>query len=37
MLVTLEDKLCANMTIPEKVQSAGKPIIGAINGRVLIS
>lgn len=35
MLVTLEDKPYANMTIPGKVQSymaAGKPIIGAING-----
>lgn len=35
MLVTLEDKSYANMTIPGKVQSymaAGKPIIGAING-----
>jgi len=35
MLVTLEDKSCANMTIPGKVQSymvSGKPIIGAING-----
>lgn len=34
MLVTLEDKPYANMTIPGKVQSymaAGKPIIGAIN------
>jgi len=35
MLVTLEDKPYANMTIPGKVQSymaCGKPIIGAING-----
>ena len=35
MLVTLEDKSYANMTIPGKVQSymaVGKPIIGAING-----
>ena len=35
MLVTLEDKSYANMTIPGKVQSymaAGKPIVGAING-----
>lgn len=35
MLVTLEDKPYANMTIPGKVQSymaAGKPIIGSING-----
>ena len=35
MLVTLEDKAYANMTIPGKVQSymaAGKPIIGAVNG-----
>ena len=35
MLVTLEDKPYANMTLPGKVQSymaAGKPIIGAING-----
>ena len=35
MLVTLEDKPYANMTIPRKVQSymaAGKPIIGSING-----
>ena len=35
MLVTLENKPYANMTIPGKVQSymaAGKPIIGAING-----
>ena len=35
MLVTLEDKAYANMTIPRKVQSyiaVGKPIIGAING-----
>ena len=35
MLVTLEDKPYANMTIPGKVQSymaAGKPIVGAING-----
>ena len=35
MLVTLEDKPYANMTIPGKVQSymaAGKPIIGAVNG-----
>lgn len=35
MLVTLEYKPYANMTIPGKVQSymaAGKPIIGAING-----
>ena len=35
MLVTLEDKAYANMTIPGKVQSymaTGKPIIGAING-----
>ena len=35
MLVTLEDKPYANMTIPGKAQSymaAGKPIIGAING-----
>jgi len=35
MLVTLEDKPYANMTIPGKIQSymaAGKPIIGAING-----
>lgn len=35
MLVTLEDRPYANMTIPGKVQSymaAGKPIIGAING-----
>lgn len=35
MLVTLEDKPYANMTIPGKVQSymaSGKPIIGAING-----
>ena len=39
MLVTLEDKPYANMTIPGKVQSymaAGKPIIGAINGGCLI-
>jgi len=35
MLVALEDKAYANMTIPGKVQSyiaAGKPVIGAING-----
>lgn len=35
MLVTLEDKPYANMTIPGKVQSymaVGKPIIGCING-----
>ncbi|MBO7615259.1 MAG: glycosyltransferase family 4 protein [Bacilli bacterium] len=35
MLVTLENKSYANMTIPGKVQSymaAGKPIIGAISG-----
>lgn len=35
MLVTLEDKPYANMTIPGKVQSymaAGKPIVGAVNG-----
>ena len=35
MLVTLEDKPYANMTIPGKVQSymaVGKPIIGIING-----
>lgn len=35
MLVTLEDKPYANMTIPGKIQSymaVGKPIIGAING-----
>lgn len=35
MLVTLEDKPYANMTIPGKVQSymaAGKPVIGAVNG-----
>ena len=35
MLVTLEDKQYANMTIPGKVQSymaVGKPVIGAING-----
>ena len=35
MLVTLEDKSYANMTIPGKVQSymaAGKPIIGSVNG-----
>ncbi|MCR5309719.1 MAG: glycosyltransferase family 4 protein [Bacilli bacterium] len=35
MLVTLEDKSYANMTIPGKVQSymaSGKAIIGAING-----
>ncbi len=35
MLVTLEDKSYANMTIPGKVQSymaVGKPIIGAVNG-----
>ena len=35
MLVTLEDKAYANMTIPGKVQSymaVGKPVIGAING-----
>lgn len=35
MLVTLENKSYANMTIPGKVQSymaCGKPIIGAING-----
>ena len=35
MLVTLEDKEYANMTIPGKVQSymaAGKPVIGAVNG-----
>lgn len=35
MLVTLEDKPYANMTIPGKVQSymaAGKPIIGAVSG-----
>ena len=35
MLVTLEDKPYANMTIPRKVQSymaVGKPVIGAING-----
>jgi len=35
MLVTLEDKPYANMTIPGKVQSymaTGKPIIGAVNG-----
>ncbi len=34
MLVTLEDKLYANMTIPGKIQSymaSGKPIIGSIN------
>lgn len=34
MLMTLEDKPYANMTIPGKVQSymaAGKPIIGAVN------
>ena len=35
MLVTLEDKSYANMTIPGKVQSymaAGKPVIGSVNG-----
>ena len=35
MLVTLEDKPYANMTIPGKAQSymaAGKHIIGAVNG-----
>lgn len=35
MLVSLEDKPYANMTIPGKVQSymaVGKPIVGAING-----
>ena len=35
MLVSLEDKSYANMTIPGKVQSymaAGKPIMGSING-----
>ena len=35
MLVTLEDKPYANMTIPGKVQSymaAGKPIVGSVNG-----
>ncbi|MBO5578728.1 MAG: glycosyltransferase family 4 protein [Bacilli bacterium] len=35
MLVSLEDKPYANMTIPGKVQSymaAGKPVIGAVNG-----
>ena len=35
MLVTLEDKAYANMTIPGKAQSymaVGKPIIGSING-----
>ena len=35
MLVTLEDKPYANMTIPGKVQSymaAGKSIVGAVNG-----
>lgn len=35
MLVTLEDKTYANMTIPGKVQSymaAGKPVIGSIKG-----
>lgn len=35
MLVTLEDKPYANMTIPGKVQSymaVGKPVIGALNG-----
>ena len=35
MLVALEDKPYANMTIPGKVQSymaVGKPVIGAING-----
>ena len=35
MLVTLEDKPYANMTIPGKMQSymaAGKPVIGSING-----
>ena len=35
MLVTLEDKPYANMTLPRKVQSymvVGKPIIGVING-----
>lgn len=35
MLVTLEDKPYANMTIPGKVQSymaVGKPIIGTVNG-----
>ncbi len=35
MLVTLEDKSYANMTIPGKVQSymaVGKPIIASING-----
>lgn len=35
MLVTLENKAYANMTIPGKVQSymaAGKPIIGAVSG-----
>ena len=35
MLVTLEDKPYANVTIPGKAQSymaVGKPIIGAING-----
>ena len=35
MLVTLEDKPYANMTIPGKVQSymaSGKPIVGCING-----
>ena len=35
MMVTLEDKPYANMTIPGKVQSymaVGKPIIGSING-----
>lgn len=35
MLVTLEDKPYANMTIPRKLQfymAVGKPVIGAING-----
>ena len=35
MLVTLENKTYANMTIPGKIQSymaAGRPIIGSING-----
>ena len=39
MLVTLEDKPYANMTIPGKVQSymaVGKPIIGAINSSYTI-
>ena len=35
VLVTLEDKPYANMTVPGKVQSymaTGKPLLGAVNG-----